>query len=100
MKVKYTELPHCEVKGFCDKLSSTPMISTPMISTPIENIDCEACRAGMPVHTAEVLDFCANAKGAYAILLRDDGRIVALPLRHAEMYLDLPETRENGGPAS
>lgn len=90
MKVKYTELPHCEVKGFCDKLGSTP----------IENIDCEACRAGMPVHTAEVLDFCANDKGAYAILLRDDGRIVALPLRHAEMYLDQPETRENGGLAS
>lgn len=90
MKVKYTELPHCEVKGFCDKLNSTP----------IENIDCEVCRAEMPVHTAEVLDFCANDKGAYAILLRNDGRIVALPLRHAEMYLDLPETRENGGPAS
>ena len=90
MKVKYTEPPHCEVKGFCDKLSST--------ST--EDIDCEACRAGMPVHTAEVLDFCANDKGACAILLRDDGHIFALPLRHAEMYLDLPETRENGGPAS
>ena len=90
MKVKYTELPHCEVKGFCDKLNSIP----------IENIDCEACRAGMPVHTAEVLDFCANDKGVYAILLRDDGRIVALPLRHAEMYLDLPETCENGGLAS
>lgn len=95
MKVKYTELPHCEVKGFCDKLSSTPMIST-----PIENIDCEVCRAEMPVHTAEVLDFCASNKGACAILLRDDGRIVALPLRHAEMYLDQPETRENGGLAS
>ena len=51
----------------------------------------------MPVRTAEVLDFCANDKGAYAILLRDDGRIVALPLRHAEMYLDQPGTRENGG---
>ena len=95
MKVKYTEPPHCEVKGFCDKLSSTPMIST-----PIENIDCEACRAGMPAHTAEVLDFCANDKGVYAILLRDDGHIFALPLRHAEMYLDQPETCENGGLAS
>ena len=51
----------------------------------------------MPVRTAEVLDFCANDKGTYAILLRDDGRIVALPLRHAEMYLDQPGTRENGG---
>ena len=95
MKVKYTEHPNCEVKGFCDKLSSTPMIST-----PIENIDCEACRADMPVYTAEVLDFCANDKGACAILLRDDGHIFALPLRHAEMYLDQPETRENGGLAS
>ena len=90
MKVKYTEPPHCEVKGFCDKLNSTP----------IENIDCEVCRAGMPVRTAEVLDFCANDKGACAILLRDDGHIFALPLRHAEMYLDQPETRENGGLAS
>lgn len=98
MKVKYTELPHCEVQGFCDKLVSIPCDK--LSSTSIENIDCEACRAGMPVHTAEVLDFCANDKGAYAILLRDDGRIVALPLRHAEMYLDLPETRESGGPAS
>ena len=25
MKVKYTEPPHCEVKGFCDKLVSTPI---------------------------------------------------------------------------
>lgn len=98
MKVKYTEQPSCEVNGFCDKLVSIPCDK--LSSTSIENIDCEACRAGMPVHTAEVLDFCANDKGAYAILLRDDGRIVALPLRHAEMYLDLPETRENGGPAS
>ena len=90
MKVKYTEHPNCEVKGFCDKLSST--------ST--EDIDCEACRVDMPVHTAEVLDFCANDKGAYAILLRDSVRIVALPLPHPEMYLDLPETRENGGPGT
>lgn len=87
MKVKYTEHPNCEVKGFCDML----------VSAPAENIDCETCRAGMPMHTAEVLDFCAGEKDVCAILLRDDGRIVALPLRHAEMYLDQPETRENGG---
>ena len=90
MKVKYTEPPHCEVQGFCDKLDPDTEYWP----------DCAACRASMPVHTAEVLDFCANAKGAYAILLRDDGRIVALPLRHAEMYLDQPETRENGGPGT
>lgn len=87
MKVKYTEHPHCEVKGFCDML----------VSAPAENIDCAACWARLPVHTAEVLDFCAGEKDVCAVLLRDDGRIVALPLRHAEMYLDQPETRENGG---
>lgn len=87
MKVKYTEPPHCEVKGSCDKLNPD---ATRMP-------DCTECLARLSTHTAEVLDFCANDKGAYAILLRDDGRIVALPLRRTEIYIARPETRENGG---
>lgn len=90
MKVKYTERPNCEVKGFCNMLDPDTEYGP----------DCAACRARLPVHTAEVLDFCAGEKDVCAVLLRDDGRIVALPLRHAELYLDQPETRENGGPAS
>lgn len=87
MKVKYTELPHCEVKGFCDKLNPDTEYAP----------DCAACWARLPVHTAEVLDFCAGEKDVCAVLLRDDGRIVALPLRRTEIYIARPETRENGG---
>ncbi len=84
MQVKYTEPPNCDVTGFCDR-------------TDPYTERCEACRAGQPVHTAEVLSFCAGDTGVNVVLLRDDWRIVALPLSCTEVYIAQPETRENGG---
>ena len=76
MKVTYKEPLDChrcvKIRG-CTEPNSAP---------------CAECEAARVVHVAEVLEFCPDNKaGVNAVLLRDDGKLVVLPLRHNDIYV-------------